>query len=179
MTITSASWVHPRPTESTVHLDLVPENVLHALASGETDSLAPPYSAPYLQGPDSAWLWRVRSSQIRKTPADAAWIARLIITPDVSVPVGLAGFHAAPDAAGMVEVGYQVDPTFRRRGYARRALETLLAVAQKQPEVRTVRATISPDNQPSLALVNSLGFVENGEQWDDEDGRELIFEFPA
>lgn len=48
--------------------------------------------------------------------------------------------------------------------------------AADEPAVRTVRATIGPDNLPSLALVRELGFVHVGEQWDDEDGRELVFE---
>jgi RimJ/RimL family protein N-acetyltransferase len=104
---------------------------------------------------------------------------RLIIDPSIMGPVGLAGFHGAPDAAGMVEVGYRVDPELRRRGYARQSLETLLAVARRHPDVRAVRAAISPDNAASLALVKSYGFVEKGEQWDEEDGREIIFETPA
>jgi ribosomal-protein-alanine N-acetyltransferase len=103
----------------------------------------------------------------------------MIVDPNIAVPVGLAGFHVAPNAAGMVEVGYQVASEFRRRGYARHSLETLLSVAQQHPDVRTVRATISPDNAASLALISSYGFVENGEQWDEEDGREIIFETPV
>jgi len=38
---------------------------------------------------------------------------------------------------------------------------------------------ISPDNLASRALVSQYGFVEVGEQWDDEDGLETIFEAPA
>jgi ribosomal-protein-alanine N-acetyltransferase len=179
MTITSSSWDHPRPDQSQIHLDVVPEGVLHRLATGESESLASQYVSPYLAGPDCAGLWRMRSEQIKERPGDAAWITRLIVDPSVTVPVGLAGFHGAPDTAGMVEVGYRVDPQFRRRGYARQSLETLLIVARGHPDVRTVRATISPDNAPSLTLVKSYGFVENGEQWDEEDGREIIFETPA
>ncbi len=103
----------------------------------------------------------------------------MIVDPRVYVPVGVAGFHGAPHAAGMVEVGYRVDPEFRRRGYAWQSLEILLAVAQRHPAVKTVRASISPDNAASLALIDGYGFVEVGEQWDDEDGRELVFEMPA
>ena len=52
-------------------------------------------------------------------------------------------------------------------------------MAHQHPDVKTVRATISPDNAASLALIGSYPFVENGEQWDDEDGREIIFETPS
>ncbi|WP_349815173.1 GNAT family N-acetyltransferase [Curtobacterium sp. MCBD17_040] len=179
MTITSLPWHHPRPEQSQIRLQAVPEGVLHKLAMGESASLASQYVSPYLAGPDCIGLWRMRSQQIEERPSDAAWITRLIVDPDITVAVGAAGFHGAPDAAGMVELGYRVDPAFRRRGYARRSLETVLAVAQRHPDVRTVRATVSPDNAASLALIDSYGFVENGEQWDDEDGREIIFETPA
>jgi RimJ/RimL family protein N-acetyltransferase len=55
----------------------------------------------------------------------------------------------------------------------------LLDRALHEQEVRTVRATISPDNTASRALVLQYGFVEVGEQWDDEDGLETIFEVDA
>jgi L-amino acid N-acyltransferase YncA len=42
--------------------------------------------------------------------------------------------------------------------------------------VRTVRVTISPDNVPSYRLASQYGFAEVGEQWDDEDGLEIIYE---
>jgi len=179
MTITNAPWHHPQPDQSDVHLDVVPEAVLHALAAGETDATTRRTMSPYLTGPECASLWRRRSEQIRERPGDAPWVTRLIVDPAVALPVGVAGFHGPPDADGMVEVGYRVDPAHRRMGYARRALETLLAVAHDHPGVRTVRATVSPDNDASLALIAAYGFVENGEQWDEEDGREIVFEVSA
>lgn len=76
----------------------------------------------------------------------------------------------------MVEIGYRIDPIQRRKGYARRALETLLAVARAHPDVRVARVTIGPDNHASRSLVEGYGFEEVGEQWDDEDGLEIILE---
>jgi ribosomal-protein-alanine N-acetyltransferase len=55
----------------------------------------------------------------------------------------------------------------------------LLKWAQDDASIRTVRASISPDNLASRALVSQYGFVEVGEQWDDEDGLEIIFEVAA
>jgi hypothetical protein len=36
--------------------------------------------------------------------------------------------------------------------------------------------TISPDNVASAGLVAQYGFTEVGEQWDDEDGLEIVYE---
>jgi RimJ/RimL family protein N-acetyltransferase len=52
----------------------------------------------------------------------------------------------------------------------------LLARAAAEPQVAVVRASISPDNEASLATVAGFGFTRVGEQWDEEDGRELLFE---
>ena len=98
---------------------------------------------------------------------------------DREVVVGKAGFHAAPDADGMVELGYAVDPAERRRGYARAVLLAMLDRARSDSSVHTFRLTVSPDNVPSLGLVAQLPFVEVGEQWDEEDGLEIIFELPV
>jgi ribosomal-protein-alanine N-acetyltransferase len=174
MTITSEPWVHPDPQRSKLRLVEVPCAVLHALARGE-DAAGYPLT-PYLLGPECAGLWRMRSRQIADAPADAPWVTRFVIIADDETPVGLAGFHGPPDDVGMVEVGYRIDPGQRRKGYARQALETLLAVARAHPEVRVVRATISPNNHVSRSLVEGYGFDEVGEQWDDEDGLEIIFE---
>lgn len=78
-----------------------------------------------------------------------------------------------------MEVGYAVDPAFRRQGYARAALVALLKWAREDAAIHKVRASIAPDNLASLALVSQYGFVKVGEQWDDEDGLEVIFEVDA
>jgi RimJ/RimL family protein N-acetyltransferase len=123
---------------------------------------------------DHGWLWQIRAEQVRRDPAAADWVARAAVVDDVVV--GHAGFHGPPDENGMVEVAYSVDPAFRRRGYATAMLEAAIAWAATDPRVRTVRASISPDNAASLATLRPFGFVEAGEQWDEEDGLELLFE---
>jgi RimJ/RimL family protein N-acetyltransferase len=123
---------------------------------------------------DHGWLWQIRAEQVRRDPAAADWVARAAVIDDVVV--GHAGFHGPPDDNGMVEVAYSVDPAFRRRGYATAMLEAAIAWAATDPAVRTVRASISPDNAASLATLRPFGFVEAGEQWDEEDGLELLFE---
>nr|WP_231713157.1 GNAT family N-acetyltransferase [Arthrobacter sp. zg-Y769] len=159
----------------------LPRGVIDALAAGDLPGAnrQSPLELTEHFSQDRQPLWRIRSAQLELNPGDAAWITRAIFDPELKRAVGLAGFHGPPDGEGTVEVGYSVDPAYRRRGYARAALEALLAVAAREPSIRTVRATISPDNAPSRRLVEQYGFVANGDQWDDEDGLEIIYEVPA
>jgi RimJ/RimL family protein N-acetyltransferase len=128
---------------------------------------------------ECTWLWRLRLDQLDAAPAIARWIARAAVDRATGVVVGHAGFHGPPDASRMVEMGYAVDPGHRRRGYARAMVRELLRRAQEEPEVATVRATISPDNVASLATIAGLGFVLVGRQDDEVDGLELVFERPV
>ena len=52
---------------------------------------------------------------------------------------------------------------------------TPLRRAATEPDVVTVRASISPENAASLAT----GFTHVGEQWDEDDGTEFLFERAA
>lgn len=132
--------------------------------------------SPYFIHPTMVRVWKRRSEQIARSPADLPWITRAVVDTDLDLAVGRAGFHGPADEAGTIELGYEVDPDFRRRGYARAALEWLLERAREEPSIRVVRATISPDNLASKGLVSQYGFVEVGTQIDDEDGLEIIFE---
>ncbi|MFD6188051.1 GNAT family N-acetyltransferase [Streptomyces sp. NPDC060275] len=125
------------------------------------------------------WLWRFRLDQMAADPDHARWMVRQAVVGDKDLVVGHAGFHGPPDEVGMVEIGYSVAPDFRRQGYARSILTELLRRAAAEPAVTTVRAAVSPDNVASLATISGFGFVEVGEQWDEEDGLELVFEAPA
>ncbi len=156
--------------------------VFAALAAGDlaaAEAASPVPLSAYLAEPENRGVWEMRRVQVEQDPADAGWVTGVIWDQERGVAVGRAGFHAQPDAAGMVEIGYAVDPAYRRRGYARAAFEALLARAAADPLVRTVRVTISPDNVASHGLVAQYGFTEVGEQWDDEDGLEIIYEIKA
>ncbi|WP_405061154.1 GNAT family N-acetyltransferase [Kribbella sp. NBC_01505] len=130
-------------------------------------------------GDRAKWLWGYRLKQLEDHPEDAVWIARVVVAEPEGVVVGYAGFHGGPDERGMVEVGYTVDPAYQRRGYATAMLGAMLERVAGEPAVRVVRASISPDNVGSLATVAKFGFVQVGDQWDDEDGLELLFELPV
>jgi RimJ/RimL family protein N-acetyltransferase len=122
-----------------------------------------------------SWLWPVFRAKVAADPSAEPLLVRAIVDGDTNVVVGHAGFHAPPDARGMVEVGYTVLEAHRRRGFATAAVLLLLGEAASRGAT-VVRASVSPDNDASLAVVRRLGFVEVGRHWDDEDGLELVFE---
>ena len=155
----------------------LPPAALTALIDGDLDAAGAAAGitlSPYLV--DESWLWRIRRDQIAADPASADWIARAAVDAETGEVVGHGGFHGPPDADGVVEVAYSVDPRFRRRGYAKAMLAALLERAAADPAVRTVRASIRPDNAGSLATIAGFGFHKTGEQWDPEDGLEFVFE---
>jgi [ribosomal protein S5]-alanine N-acetyltransferase len=162
-----------------LRLVLVPLAALDALAAGDpaTASTVMGFEVCELR-PGHPTIWARRAAQIRADPSVAPWLVRLIVERATGRVVGDVGLHDAP-IDGMVEIGYAVRPEQRRRGIAIEAAAGLFSWAAGRPGVTTFRASISPDNAASLGLVQRLGFVEVGEQWDDEDGLELRFERPA
>jgi GNAT superfamily N-acetyltransferase len=79
-----------------------------------------------------------------------------------------------PDAEGRVEIGYKVQPEYRRQGVATEVVHAMFDWAHDQG-VDLFRASVSPDNVPSLAIVRGLGFRQVDVQIDDVDGEELVF----
>jgi ribosomal-protein-alanine N-acetyltransferase len=128
---------------------------------------------------ESKWLWNYRIAQLEDDPEAGRWIVRAAVSEPEGVVIGHGGYHGPPDENGMVEVGYTVDAQYRRQGYAKAILTALIERAATEPGVTTVRASISPTNAASLATIAGFGFLEAGEQWDEEDGLELLFERPV
>lgn len=129
----------------------------------------------FLAGADD--VVRLRLEQLAVEPALEPWLLRAIVLRESRVAVGFCTFHDAPDDRGVVELGYEIVPAYRRRGFARETARALAAWAGHHG-ARVLRASVSPGNAASLALVESEGFVRVGEQVDEVDGPEWVFEKP-
>ena len=119
-----------------------------------------------------------RLADLAEDPGAQPWLGRAIVAPEPGGArvIGSVGFHAPPDGAGLVEVGYHVEPEYRRRGVATEAVRALFDWASREHGVHRFRAAIALDNEASLAVVARLGFHQVGVQRDDVDGTELLFE---
>ena len=125
-----------------------------------------------------SWEWfHHRLGEYADDPSSLPWSARALVRRRPRpVIVGDAGFHGAPDLRGVAEIGYEVNPDHRRKGYAREAAEALIIWAAREHGVQRFRASVGPWNKPSLGLVRGLGFKRVGVQIDEVDGKELVFE---
>jgi RimJ/RimL family protein N-acetyltransferase len=132
---------------------------------------------PYFVRPE--WLagWRRACDRIDADQAAVCWLADVVWAEDQHAVVGRAGFHGPPDALGRVEVTYEIAPAHRRRGYARAALEALVARAAAEPGVQQVRAVIRPHNHASRRLVIQCGFAELAGQEDVPGGPWVVYGF--
>jgi len=90
--------------------------------------------------------------------------------------IGSTSFHGVPDDNGKMEIGIGIDPGFWNHGYATEALRGMWNWVIDQPGVKVLRYTVSPTNLPSVAIITRFGFTYMGEQIDEEDGPESIYE---
>ena len=118
--------------------------------------------------------WRV--PQVKADPSSNKWFVRLIVLKENHEIIGSTSFHGVPDENGMIEIGLGIEPEFHNQGFAKEALKAMWSWAIDQPGVKSFRYTVSPDNAPSIKVIEYFGFPFTGVQIDEEDGPENIYE---
>jgi len=144
-----------------------------AAAERETGAIVPPATT---DGLDQFLQFRIADLSV--DPDAQPWLGRSIVSTDADGTrrvIGSCGFHAPPNPEGWVEVGYRVQPGFRRQGVATEVVHGLFDWAQGQG-VDRFRASVAPGNVASLAIIARLGFRQIGVQIDDVDGEEGVFQ---
>ncbi|MCP9272388.1 GNAT family N-acetyltransferase [Mycolicibacterium arenosum] len=104
--------------------------------------------------------------KLRESPAEADWWMHLFF--DDGLLVGSGGFVGPPDD-GVVEIGYEIAPELRGRGYATAAARAMVAKAVAAG-VHTVIAHTMPEENPSTGVLRKLGFRHTGEATDPDEG---------
>lgn len=127
-------------------------------------------------------LYTMRLNQMRSDTSLQQWLLRAVIERNTRIIIGYVGFHTAPDpeylrdsVPGGVEIGYTIEPPFRRQGYASAAVQALMDWATRVHGVQRFVLSIRPDNTPSLRIAERLGFRKIGSHIDEEDGPEDVF----
>ena len=144
----------------TARLKLVLQTPAEALAQIEASSPADRAE----MSPE--WLERIRAT----TTADP-WLHGFRVVLRVSDRViGSAGFKGPPDADGVVEIAYGIDPEHQGQGFATEAAQAMTAYAWTRAEVRIVRAHTLPEPNASTRVLTKCGFRHVGEYIDPHDG---------
>lgn len=135
-----------------------------------------PYTNPYriLMDDQGPLAWRV--PQVKEDSRLNRWFVRWIVLRESGEIIGSTSFHGAPDAEGMIEIGLGIHENFRNEGFARESLQGMWAWVLKNPAVNVLRYTVSVTNEPSIKVIDYFGFELKGQQMDDIDGQEDIYE---
>ena len=163
---------------STARLDLhpLPLPVIDAVLEGDLARARTqvPYDVTDATFADDGHVLRLRQAQLRADPDELPWLYRAAVLRGTREVVARGGFHAPPDPTGMVEIGYSVQPAWRRQGLATELAAGLVEWA-RQHGARRCLASTAPGNSASQAVLARLGFLHTGEAMDEIDGLELVF----
>lgn len=77
----------------------------------------------------------------------------LIVTLDEPYGAGLAGFKGYPDSQGEAEIGYGIDPGYRRKGYMTEAVKALISWAFEELNCKSI---IAPGTRKSNVASNRV-----------------------
>ena len=137
------------------------------------------YANPYrnLMDETGPLAWRV--PQVKEDPLLNKWFVRWIVLRESREIIGSISFHGAPDESGMIEIGLGIEPIFQNQGFGFEALAGMWNWVCDQPGVKILRYTVAASNIASVVLINKFGFVHVGQQIDEEDGPEEIYELSA
>lgn len=173
-----------RVTESTIHtqrLDLVHLSADEIVLLFETPELFRDrgFTNPHRVLVDDPGPLRWRVPQVKADPGVNKWFVRMMVLRETGVVVGSVSFHGPPDESGMIEIGLGVDENHRRLGFATEALIGMWTWAIADPDVRRLRYTVGVDNVASIRVITTMGFTCVGQQMDEVDGPEDIYEMSA
>ena len=159
-----------------LELHPLPLPVLDALLEGDLARVREqvPFDVDEQTFAGDDYVLRLRQAQLRADPTELPWLYRAAVRRGTREVVGRIGLHAPPDAAGSVEIGYSVQPAWRRQGLATEMAVGLLEWAREHGAAECVAST-APDNLASQAVLARLGFVRTGEAMDEVDGLEWVF----
>ncbi|HWQ38722.1 MAG TPA: GNAT family protein [Burkholderiales bacterium] len=103
----------------------------------------------------------------------SGWWLYLFVRPEERALVGCGGFQDKPSADGVVEVGCEIAPAYRGRGYASEALGALVRYAFTRPEVEAVDAHSGPADSASARVLAKCGMQVIGKDQDARAGQIL------
>jgi ribosomal-protein-alanine N-acetyltransferase len=148
------------PTLETKRLQLIPFTLdLKKAAMHDRSRLVEMlglYVPGHWPGPDLAEALPFFVENMEKAPFEPAWDWIAIHRLDQGV-IGGIGFMGGPDEDGIVDVGYDVVPEYRKQGYATEMARSLVAWAFQETTIKIVTASCLEDNIGSIKVLENAG----------------------
>ncbi len=170
-----------QPVIVTQNLDLIHLGAADTVALFETPDdphlfSGAPFTNPHrvLMSQDGPLRWRV--PQIKADESVNKWFVRLMVLRSTGVVIGSTSFHGPPDQRGMLEIGIGVEKISQRQGFATQALLGMWTWATADPGVKVFRYQVGANNIASQQLIRKMGFTCVGQDIDEIDGLEDIYE---
>lgn len=150
----------------TERLKLVPADpaILRAAVAGEAalaDALSATVRVPWTEFGRPAFQYALR--KMEADPEAAGWWTWFPILKDENSLIGSGGYKGPPDAAGMVEIGYEIGPAYRGRGLATEMAAALIERAFRDPGVRYVQAHTLAQRNASARVLEKCGLERTAE----------------
>ena len=89
---------------------------------------------------------------------------------DRQLLLGTCGFKGAPNEENIVEIGYEIEASYRQKGLASEAAKGLIDFAFSHENVKAVMAHTLAHENPSVSVLKKLGFQFVKELSDPDDG---------
>ncbi len=89
-----------------------------------------------------------------------SWIMWAIAEKDNPRLMGTICLWQIDEIMATADIGYEMMPEFQRKGYIKEAIEPIIDYAFDNLQLKAIEAESSPENVPSLALLEYFGFEE-------------------
>ena len=113
------------------------------------------YVPEHWPGPDMAEALPFFIENMENAPFEPAWDWIAIHSRDRAV-IGGIGFMGVPDKDGVVEVGYDIVPEYRKQGYATEMARALIGWAFQETDIKVVTASCLDDNIGSIKVLENV-----------------------
>jgi [ribosomal protein S5]-alanine N-acetyltransferase len=113
--------------------------------------------------------------RLREHPGEGGWWMHFVVVDEALV--GSGGFVGPPED-GIVEIGYEIAPAFRGKGFGVAAARALIDKASTHAAVTMVVANTLAHDNPSTGVLRRLGFGFVHEIVDPDEGTLWRWELP-
>ena len=159
----------------TSRLQLIPCELSHFEAIIQDESrlaalLQVELADDWLGFPAASEAMRPAYEYLKSNPSALGWWTYLFIHKSDRTLIGLGGFKGEVNEEGMVEIGYEIAPGYRRRGLAHEASLGMIDYAFARPEITQVDAHTLAERNASTGVLEKVGMKLVGTVHDPDDG---------